>query len=69
MLSPNLGDRWLVGSNMFTEPQYYELVRFMARRKLHFSDLVTHRFPLERAQEAFDTFATRETGKVVFGWG
>mgnify|MGYP005841710443 CR=1 FL=1 len=69
MLSPNLGDRWLVGSNMFTEPQYYELVRFMARRKLHFSDLVTHRFPLERAQEAFDTFATRETGKVVFVWG
>ncbi|MBM3187614.1 MAG: zinc-binding dehydrogenase [Chloroflexi bacterium] len=68
MLSPNLGDRWIVGSNMFTEPQYHELVRFMVRQGVRFSELVTHRFPLEQAQQAFDAFATRETGKVLFVW-
>ena len=68
MLSPGLGGRWLTGSNMFTGSDYYELVRFMLRNELHFSDLVTHRFKLDQAQEAFDTFATRETGKVLFVW-
>ena len=68
MLGPQLGGRWVTGSNMFTGADYYALVRFMLREGLRFSDLVTHRFPLERAQEAFDLFATRETGKVMFTW-
>ncbi len=68
MIGPMLGERWVTGSNMFTGPDYYALVRFMLRQKMHFSDLVTHRFPLEKAQEAFDAFASRETGKVVFSW-
>lgn len=67
-LGPMLGERWITGSNMFTAEDYYTLVRFMSRTGLHLSDLITHRFPLESAQEAFDTFATRETGKVVFIW-
>lgn len=67
-LGPMLGERWVTGSNMFTSADYYTLVRFMLRQNLHFSDLVTHRFPLERAQEAFDLFASRETGKVLFVW-
>lgn len=68
MLGPMLGERWVTGSNMFTSSDYYELVRMMLRQNLHLSDLVTHRFPLEQAQLAFDTFAGRETGKVVFSW-
>jgi len=40
----------------------------MARTGIHFSDLVTHRFALAQAQDAFDLFATRETGKVMFVW-
>jgi threonine dehydrogenase-like Zn-dependent dehydrogenase len=40
----------------------------MLRRGLHFSDLVTHRFALEDAQEAFDLFESRQTGKVMFVW-
>ncbi len=68
MFGPMLGERWVTGSNMFTSEDYFTLVRLMLRNKLHFSDLVTHRFPLERAQEAFDTFASRDTGKVLFTW-
>lgn len=65
---PMLGERWITGSNMFTSADYYSLVRLMLRQDLRFSDLVTHRFPLERAQEAFDVFDSRQTGKVVFAW-
>ncbi|MCD6519599.1 MAG: alcohol dehydrogenase catalytic domain-containing protein [Anaerolineae bacterium] len=68
MLSPLLGDRMITGSNMFTGADYYDLTRFLLRKQLHFDVLVTHRFPLERAQEAFDLFATKQTGKVVFTW-
>ncbi|MBC7237183.1 MAG: alcohol dehydrogenase catalytic domain-containing protein [Chloroflexi bacterium] len=68
MLGPHLGGRWVTGSNMFTAADYYELVRLMKRQGFHFHDLVTHRFPLEKAQEAFDTFASRKTGKVMFVW-
>lgn len=65
---PMLGERWITGSNMFTGPDYYELVRLMLRQNLHFSDLVTHRFSLDQAQEAFDLFDSRQTGKVMFVW-
>ena len=40
----------------------------MLRQNLRFSDLVTHRFSLDQAQEAFDTFDGKQTGKVVFAW-
>lgn len=68
MLGPQLGARWITGSNMFTGADYYALARFMLRQGLHFHDLVTHRFPIDKAQEAFDLFASRKTGKVVFVW-
>jgi threonine dehydrogenase-like Zn-dependent dehydrogenase len=67
-IGPMLGERWVTGSNMFTLADYYELVRLMARADMHLSDLVTHRFPLEKAQEAFDLFDSKETGKVMFVW-
>jgi threonine dehydrogenase-like Zn-dependent dehydrogenase len=67
-LGPALGERWISGSNMFTRQDYFELVRLLIRRKIHLSDLVTHRFALDRAQEAFDLFESDETGKVMFTW-
>ena len=66
MLGPMLGERWLTGSNIFTAADFYDLVQLMLRSGIRFSDLVTHRFALENAQEAFDTFAGSETGKVMF---
>ena len=68
LLGPQLGGRWITGSNMFSGVDYYELVRFILRQGVHFHDLVTHRFPLEQAQEAFDLFVSRQTGKVMFVW-
>ncbi|MDE0229082.1 MAG: hypothetical protein OXJ62_09550 [Spirochaetaceae bacterium] len=67
-VGPMLGERCLMGSNMFTETDYYELVRLMHRTGLRFADLVTHRFPLADAQQAFDPFAGGRTGKVTFTW-
>ena len=67
-LGPSLGERWITGSNMFTGPDYYALVSFMLRTGLRFSDLVTHRFPLAEAQQAFDLFESDKTGKVMFTW-
>ena len=68
-LGPSLGERRITGSNMFTGPDYYRLIRFMLKTGLRFSDLVTHRFSLDQAQEAFDLFESDETGKVMFTWG
>lgn len=68
MLGPQLGARWVTGSHMFTGADYYAMARFMLRQELHFHDLVTHRFPIERAQEAFNLFVSRKTGKVMFVW-
>jgi threonine dehydrogenase-like Zn-dependent dehydrogenase len=62
----SLGERWISGSNIFTGADYYRLIRLMRRSGLRFADLVTHRFPLEKGQEAFDLFETGETGKVMF---
>lgn len=67
-LGPMLGERSLCGSNMFTRQDYFDLVRLLIRGRIHLSDLVTHRFPLESAQEAFDLFESDETGKVMFTW-
>ncbi|MDE0026236.1 MAG: hypothetical protein OXP69_17655 [Spirochaetaceae bacterium] len=67
-VGPMLGERCLMGSNIFTGTDYYELTRLMHRTGLRFADLVTHRFPLSQAQEAFDLFATGRTGKVMFTW-
>ena len=47
-VGPMLGERCLMGSNMFTESDYYELIRLLQRTGLRFSELVTHRFPLIR---------------------
>jgi len=68
IVGPMLGERWITGSNLFTDADYYDVTQLMLRENIRFSSLVTHRFPLEEAQEAFDLFDTKETGKVVFAW-
>ena len=39
------------------------------RDGLAVAKLVTHTFPLERAQEAYEAFAAGRTGKVVLTYG
>jgi len=43
-----------------------ECARFVARRRLPLGRLITHRFRLEQAEEAYRLFDTQTTGKGVF---
>jgi threonine dehydrogenase-like Zn-dependent dehydrogenase len=42
-----------------------ELVERLVRWKLHPDSLITHRFPLERAAEAYALMASGRCGKVA----
>jgi threonine dehydrogenase-like Zn-dependent dehydrogenase len=53
-----------VGSWYYSPSDYYEILG-LHRRGLKVDDLVTHRFPLAQANEAFATFASGESGKVL----
>jgi propanol-preferring alcohol dehydrogenase len=53
---------------------FFHVGEFPAMLKLYqdglpVAQLVTHTFPLERAQEAFDAFAAGTTGKVLLSYG
>ena len=45
-----------------------DLVEHLVRWDLHPEVLVTHRFTLEQAREAYETFDTGRTGKVAITW-
>ncbi len=45
------------------------LLEWLARKRLHPEQTVTHRFRLEEAEEAYRLFDTGKTGKVVLTWG
>lgn len=53
-----------VGSWYYNAADYAEILE-LYRRGLDVDDLVTHRFPLAQADEAFATFASGESGKVL----
>lgn len=53
-----------VGSWYYNPSDYFEIME-LYRRGLHVDDLITHRFPLTKADEAFATFASGESGKVL----
>ena len=48
---------------LLLEPQ--DLVERIVRWKIHPEDLVTNRFPLEKANEAYALMATGKSGKVA----
>jgi threonine dehydrogenase-like Zn-dependent dehydrogenase len=41
------------------------LVEILDRKKIHPSQIITHRFPLKETDKAFEAFASGKTGKVV----
>ena len=59
----------LTGSWTFSTVILSELARWVVDRKIPLAEIVTHRFPLARAEEAFALFDKGGTGKVVFEWG
>jgi threonine dehydrogenase-like Zn-dependent dehydrogenase len=58
----------LYGSWVCSLPQMEELTERLVRWKLHPDVLVTHRFTLAQAKEAYELFDTGRTGKVAFVW-
>ena len=58
----------LMGSFVGSVHEFWELTAFMLERKLELGRMVTHRFALEAAPEAFRLFDSGRTGKVVFEW-
>lgn len=45
-----------------------ELANYVVNREIPLKELITHRYRLEQAEEAFKTFDTATTGKPVFIW-
>ncbi len=58
----------LFGSWVCSLPQMEELVELLVRWDLHPEAMVTHRFTLEQAREAYETFDSGRTGKVAIVW-
>ncbi len=58
----------LHGSWVCSIGQMEELVEQLAKWGLHPEVLVTHRFALEQADEAYELFASGQSGKVAFVW-
>lgn len=58
----------LMGSFVAPIDAYEDLVRFIRRHHLPLDRLVTHRFPLADAPEAFALADRARTGKVMFVW-
>lgn len=45
-----------------------EVAHYVVDRKLPLSTIITHRFPLDQAAEAYRVFEAGQTGKVVITW-
>jgi len=67
-VSPDIIHKQLTiyGSWTFSAVGQAECARFIADRKLPLSQLITHRYPLEAAADAYRLFDAQTTGKVVF---
>lgn len=58
----------VVGGWYFPLGEWDEIVRLVLGQRMAVENLVTHRFPLTSAEEAFRAFDQRETEKAVFVW-
>ena len=55
----------LSGSTCFPLGEYDDIIRCY-QAGLRAAEMITHRFTVDQADEAYRTFATRQTGKVIF---
>jgi len=58
----------LMGSWTFSTILVSEMARWILDRKIPLDEIITHRFPLAQADEAFALFDKGRTGKVIFEW-
>ncbi len=55
----------IYGSWYFLRRDFYEMIG-LVRRGLRSADMITHHYPLEQAQEAYDLMDAAQCGKIVF---
>ena len=53
---------------VFSIASYYDAVEFLLKHPVPLDAIVTQRFTIDQAVEAFSLFDTGETGKVIFEW-
>jgi propanol-preferring alcohol dehydrogenase len=58
----------VIGAWYFPIWEWPDIVRFVVEHDIPVSDLITHRFPLDAAADAFRMFDERLTEKAVFVW-
>ncbi len=58
----------LMGSFVSPIGMYWDIASFLVRHHVPLESMVTHRFPLEDAAEAFRVADSGRSGKVVFEW-
>ncbi len=56
------------GNAVYSMQAYYEAAEFLMKHSIPLDDMVTHRFRIDQAVEAFALFDRGETGKVIFDW-
>lgn len=61
-------DLTIRSNSVYSMASYYDEVEFLLKHPVPLDDIVTHRFSIEQAIEAFALFDTGETGKVIFEW-
>ena len=61
-------DLVLRGNSVFSMASYFAEVEFLLNNPVPLAEIVTHRFKIEQAAEAFSLFDTGQTGKVIFEW-
>ena len=58
-------ERAILGSEYFCFNELPELLQHLRGHHSYLRQIITHRYPIERLQEAFEVFFSGETGKVV----
>lgn len=56
------------GSWTFSTHGLAEVANHVVQREVPIKNMITHRFPVTQAEEAYGLFAARKTGKAVFVW-
>ena len=56
------------GNLVCSMTQYYQAVDFLKTHPVRLDDMITHRFRITEAPEAFAVFDSGKTGKVMFEW-
>ena len=56
----------IVGSHVMNRDEFIELIELCSEKEIHFDKLITHRYPLQEAEQAMKEFSSGGIGKSIF---